>query len=151
MLYIEQLHRAMVNIEVEIVKYKHQEEYVLTLVDLYKKVLDVAVSRILGELCNTTSIPVKNQFVLTLDGAIYPGGDILLGRTIHSSNIHGLPKYSDKIPSEYSELDIEHILHFNQEVHEFKHIVLRLHNDTLALIAELEGIDKMRLGITMVV
>ena len=150
MLYIEQLHRAMVNIEVEIVKYKHQEEYVLTLVDLYKKVLDVAVSRILGELCNTTSIPLKHQFVLTLDGNVFLNNDQETFRPVHSSNILGVYSYSDIIPSEYSELDIEHILHFNQEVHEFKHLVLRRHNDTLALIAEFEGIDKMRLGITLI-
>lgn len=149
MLYIEQLHGAMVNIEVEIIEYRHQKDYVVTLVDLYKKTLDLTVSRVLGEICNSTSLPIKHQFVLTYDGEILPGEDNLLGRTIHSTNIDNLFKYSDVIASEYDELDIEHILHFNQEVHEFKHTVLTWYKSLLADVAEFEGIDKMRLGIML--
>lgn len=148
MLYIEQLHKCLVNIEVELVNNKREYNYVLTLLKLYKDILDTTVSRVLSELCNSTSIPLRHRFVITYEGEVFYRASLAPSNVvIHSIGINDLTKYSDIIPSRYRDLDIEHILHFNQEVHEFKHIVLRWYDDHLTRVSEQYGLDKSKLGI----
>lgn len=148
MLYIEQLHKCLVNIEVEMVNNKLEYNYVLTLLKLYKDILDTTVSRVLSEICNSTSIPLRHRFVITYEGEVFYRASLAPSNVaIHSIGIKDLPRYSDAIPDRYRDLDIEHILHFNQEVHEFKHIVLRWYDNILIQVSEQYNLDKNKLSI----
>lgn len=142
MLYIEQLHGAMVHIEVEIVEYQYEEDYMLTLIDLYRRTLDITVSRVLGELCDCTSLPPEHRFAITHKGEPFANNIV-----IHSTGIENVYRYSDIISKDIKTLDLEHLPHFNQEVHEFKHFVLRWYEDTLDIVAKRNGLNKMDLGI----